>query len=135
MGAHRLEEHPLHLGLGAAAEMQPAFTGEIAWYEAYAARHAADGAEGRLVSLHRFAGSWEMWEMHPHGAEVVVCIAGAMVLVQQQAAGAERRIALAAGEYAINPPGTWHTADIAPGEGASAIFITAGLGTEHRARG
>lgn len=36
------------------------------------------------------------------------------------------------GEYAINPPGVWHTADV-EGE-ATALFITAGLGTEARAR-
>jgi hypothetical protein len=39
---------------------------------------------------------------------------------------------LTTGEYAINPPGTWHTADV---EGsASAVFITAGMGTQTRPR-
>ena len=37
--------HPIHLGLGAKALAQPAFTG-MEWYEAYSVRHAADGAEG-----------------------------------------------------------------------------------------
>jgi hypothetical protein len=36
------------------------------------------------------------------------------------------------GQYAINPPGIWHTADIA--EPTRGLFITAGLGTEHRPR-
>jgi len=36
------------------------------------------------------------------------------------------------GQYAINPPGIWHTADV-EGE-APALFITSGLGTENRAR-
>jgi hypothetical protein len=31
-----------------------------------------------------------------------------------------------------NPPGWWHTADVTGS--ATALFITAGLGTEHRAR-
>ena len=36
------------------------------------------------------------------------------------------------GEYVINAPGVWHTADV---EGsATALFITAGAGTEHRPR-
>ena len=35
-------------------------------------------------------------------------------------------------EYAINAPGVWHTADVT-GE-ATALFITAGKGTEHRPR-
>jgi hypothetical protein len=26
-----------------------------------------DGAEGRLVSMHRFSQSWPSWEMHPAG--------------------------------------------------------------------
>ena len=43
-----------------------------------------------------------------------------------------RSVALARGDYAINPPGTWHTADV-EGE-ATALFITAGWGTEHRPR-
>jgi len=41
-------------------------------------------------------------------------------------------VPLAAGEYAINPPGVWHTADVT--ETATAIFITAGEGTQHRPR-
>ena len=41
-------------------------------------------------------------------------------------------IALRSGEYAINQPGTWHTADV-DGE-ATAVFVTAGLGTQHRTR-
>ena len=41
-------------------------------------------------------------------------------------------VELGEGQYAINEPGVWHTADVA-GE-ATALFITAGLGTEHRPR-
>jgi quercetin dioxygenase-like cupin family protein len=36
------------------------------------------------------------------------------------------------GDYVINPPGVWHTADVS--EEATVLFITAGLGTEHRIR-
>ena len=39
---------------------------------------------------------------------------------------------LRTGEYAINPPGVWHTADVE--SEATALFITAGLGTELRPR-
>ena len=42
------------------------------------------------------------------------------------------RTTLKPGEYAINPPGVWHTADVP--EHATAFFITAGAGTENRAR-
>lgn len=131
MTAPRLEERFIHLGLGAAAEVLPPFTG-MEWYADYAARAAADGAEGRLVSQYAFTEDWTSWEMHPHGAEVVICTAGALVLVQEYPDGRHGSVALAAGEYAINPPGVWHTADIA--ESASAIFITAGEGTQQRPR-
>jgi cupin superfamily acireductone dioxygenase involved in methionine salvage len=70
--------------------------------------------------------------MHPAGAEVVICVAGSMVLVQEHPDGRPDSVTLTAGEYAINPPGVWHTADVA--ESATAIFITAGEGTAHRPR-
>ena len=54
-----------------------------------------------------------------------------MTLIQE-IAGEEVRTILSPGEYAINLPGTWHTADIA-GE-ATGLFITAGMGTQHRPR-
>lgn len=43
-----------------------------------------------------------------------------------------RTLSLRPGEYAINEPETWHTADVAGA--ATAVFITAGWGTEHRPR-
>lgn len=129
--AKSLFTHPLHLGLGAKALPQPEFTG-MEWYEDYAARTAHDGAEGRLVGLHRFNGSWDSWEMHPAGDEVVVCLEGRMTLQQEHSDGSTDTITLGPGEYAINPPDTWHTADI-DGE-ALGLFITAGEGTQHRPR-
>jgi quercetin dioxygenase-like cupin family protein len=129
--ALRLEHFPLHLGLGARAVPQPEFGG-MEWYDAYARRHAADGAEGRLVAMHSFAESWTSWEMHPAGGEAVICIAGEITLIQEWPDGRAARVTLRAGDYAVNPPGVWHTADV---EGAAtALFITAGLGTEHRPR-
>lgn len=126
-----LERFPLHLGLGARAVPQPEFTG-MEWYAAYAQRSAADGAEGRLVSLYTFSESWTSWERHPAGDEAVICVAGELTLIQELADGTQHKLVLRPGEYAINPRGVWHTADIA-GK-ASALFITAGLGTEHRDR-
>lgn len=131
MSAKSLSERFIHLGLGATAVAQPPFDG-MAWYEGYGHRHDGDGAEGRLVSMYTFTESWDSWEMHPVGSEVVLCTAGEMTLHQEHADGTADRVTIRAGEYAINPPGTWHTADVA-GE-ATAVFITAGLGTEHRPR-
>jgi hypothetical protein len=125
-----LETFPAHLGLGATALREPAFTG-MDWYEAYGARHAADGKEGRLVSMHTFGKPWDTWEMHPEGCEIVVCTAGAITL-HQEIDGKAVTAVLNTGEAIINPPGVWHTADVdAP---ASALFITAGMGTQVKPR-
>ena len=125
-----LERFPLHLGLGARAVAQPEFTG-MEWYASYVERNAADGNEGRLVSLYSFSESWTSWERHPVGDEAVICTAGELTLVQELPDG-PHKTTLRAGEYAINPRGVWHTADIA--DHATALFITAGVGTEHRPR-
>ena len=125
-----LTKHPVHLGLGASASSEPEFTG-MDWYGPYIARHAGDGVEGRLVSLHNFTADWDSWEMHPEGEEVVICLDGAMVIVQEIEGGL-REVALGAGDYAINPRGVWHTANVA--DHARVLFITAGWGTQGRDR-
>lgn len=125
-----LSRHPIHLGLGATAVSEPEFTG-LEWYADYVSRHASDGLEGRLVSMHSFDTPWDSWEVHPNGHEVVLCTEGEITLIQE-VGGDEVRTTLRAGEYAINPPGVWHTADAAGP--ARAVFITAGMGTEHRPR-
>ena len=129
--AKNLAENFIHLGLGATAESQPAFSG-IEWYEGYGERHGNDGAEGRLVSWYTFTENWDVWEMHPNGAEVVLCVDGEITLHQEHPGGDTNSVAIRRGEYAINPPGVWHTADI--DGSATAVFITAGEGTEHRGR-
>lgn len=132
MSVFRIADRPLHLGKGGTALVEPAMTGGMTWYADYAARHAEDGAEGRLVSQCTFHSSWDSWEMHPAGAEVVICLAGTMTLIQEAADGTQTALTLVAGDCAINPPGIWHTADVAGT--ASALFITAGDGTQHRPR-
>ena len=127
----RLADSFIHLGLGASAVPQPPFDGPD-WYEHYGARHASDGAEGRLVSLHCFDADWSSWEMHPKGAEIVLCTEGSMLLTQEFPDGRRAKLRLEAGEYAINPPGVWHIADVATH--ATAVFVTAGEGTEMRER-
>lgn len=132
MAAHDISVHPIHLGLGASAEVEPLFTGAMDWYDGYTRRHVNDGAEGRLVIMHTFNTPWDMWEMHPQGSEVVLCTSGSMVLHQEGPDGARSTVTLGPGQYAVNAPGTWHTADVE--RDATAVFITAGLGTQHRPR-
>ena len=132
MKGKSLYDFPIHLGLGARAVAEPQFTGPE-WYEDYVDRHADDSDEGRLVSLFRFEESWTSWEMHPAGDEVVCCLQGQMTLHQELPDGSIASYELVAGDYAINPPGAWHTADA---EGpVVALFITAGKDTTHRPRG
>lgn len=126
-----LARFPVHLGLGATARRQPEYTGQMSWYEAYGERTAADGPEGRLVAIHTFREPWPTWEMHPKGEELVVCLSGRLVL-HQEIDGGRRTVTLEEHQAVVNPPGVWHTADI-EGE-ATALFITAGEGTENRPR-
>jgi uncharacterized cupin superfamily protein len=130
-GAHDLRTFPVHLGLGATVVPQPAFTG-MEWYPGYVARTEAEGREGRLVSMYDFAESWDTWEKHPSGDELVVCLDGEVTLIQELGDGSFHAVPLKAGEYAVNPAGVWHTADVAAP--VKVLFITAGIGTEHRSR-
>lgn len=111
----------------------PAFTGSGEWYEQYERSTVDDGPDGRLVSWHRFDESWTTWEMHPAGDEIVLCVDGRITLVQDTVEG-ERTVELTAGEWWVNAPGVWHTADIAPGEVATCVFVTPGAGTQTRDR-
>jgi quercetin dioxygenase-like cupin family protein len=131
MAGHSLTQFPLHLDAQGGAVPQPEFTNE-SWFERYAERTDSDGPSGRLVSMFSFSDSWSTWEMHPIGDEVVLCISGAMTLHQEQTDGSVSAVDLRAGEYAINPPGCWHTADAR--EPVTALFITCGQGTTHRPR-
>ena len=126
-----LQTNPVHLGLGARVVPQEQFTGNLEWYERYEARTDSDGVEGRLVSMHRYTTSWESWEMHPLGEELVVCTAGTITLLQE-INGQVRSAVLNQGEAVINPPGVWHTADV--DDEAAVLIITAGIGTKNRPR-
>jgi hypothetical protein len=132
MAGTDLSLYPVHLGLGATACPEPEFTGDLQWYMDYSDRHAADGSEGRLVSIHSFHEPWSTWEQHPKGSEIVVCVSGSLVLHQEQADGRITTMVLNPGQYAINPPGIWHTADVSGA--TTALFITAGEGTQVRSR-
>ncbi|MEM7763229.1 MAG: cupin domain-containing protein [Pseudomonadota bacterium] len=132
MAVKQLEQYPVHLGADASVIAQPAFTGDMAWYEAYGQRHGGDGIAGRLVSCHTFREPWDSWEMHPSGDEMVFCVSGEITLHQESPSGETRTVVLQAGDYVVNPPGVWHTADVA--EPATALFITVGEGTTHRPR-
>jgi quercetin dioxygenase-like cupin family protein len=126
-----LSDTPVHLGLGATVVPLSGSPWGPEFFEGYAKATDADGDEGRLVSMHTFIEPWEEWEMHPVGGELVFCIDGTMTL-HQEVDGEVVTSVVTAGQAVVNDPGVWHTADI---DGrATALFVTAGRGTEHRKR-
>jgi quercetin dioxygenase-like cupin family protein len=127
--ADQLSSTPIHLG-GTVAEPVAGFDGSSAWFERYSAGHTVPGF---LVTSFSFDADWDSWEVHPHGHEVVVCTAGTITLHQELASGEGRTVVLSEGQYVVNEPGTWHTADVVDGP-ATALFITSGEGTTHRPR-
>jgi hypothetical protein len=126
-----LSRFPVHLGLGATVVQLPEHDGSMEWYDRYRTVSEPDGAEGRLVLLHTFDAPWDTWEVHPAGEELVACLDGRITL-HQEIDGDVRTAVLEPGQAIVNPPGVWHTADV---DGpATALFITAGMGTRVRPR-
>src|SRR5687768_5346893 len=122
---------PLHLGLGSRARPVQGFAWDPEVLEAYSAAVAADGAEGRMVMMFDGEGPGDHWERHPAGDEVVVCVRGTATVVRDSADPADT-VVLGPGQATVNPAGVWHVVDL---DGPARILtITAGAGTEHRAR-
>ena len=124
----RFDDSVLHLGPTSSTVVR-AFT----WDQIgeYGAHFAADGAQGRLVTMGRQTESWTSWERHPAGEELVLLISGRVDLIQDLD-GTEHRIELHPGDGVMNPPNVWHTSDVhEPGD---ALFVTPGQGTEHKPR-
>lgn len=129
MDAFDLSQTFIHLGPGVRATPFPDFAWSPEYLAGYADATAGDGDEGRLVCIVEQAATWDTWERHPAGEEVVVLLSGRVDLVQE-VDGVETVIALHPGQATVNPPNVWHTARVlAPGR---ALFITPGRGTEHR---
>ena len=85
-----------------------------------------------LVTTSRFTESWQSWEQHPLGDEIVCLLSGRVTLVQERDGSQLRTELSTAGQFAVNTRGTWHTADVH--EESLLLFITAGEGTLTRPR-
>jgi len=85
-----------------------------------------------LVTRSRFTASWTGWEKHPLGDEIVCLLSGHVTLIQERDGKQVRTDLTRSGEFALNPRGTWHTADVHAD--SLLLFITAGEGTETRPR-
>jgi quercetin dioxygenase-like cupin family protein len=129
MGAFDLSSTFIHLGLGATAMPLPDFDWAPEAMRAYRDAHASDGNEGRLVCVLAQDATWDSWERHPAGEEVVILLSGRVDLIQELD-GRHHVIALTPGQAAINPTGVWHRAVVH--EPGHALFITPGEGTEGR---
>jgi hypothetical protein len=130
-GAIDLTTTPVHLGLGSRALPVEGFGWDGRVLEAYAAAVADDGPEGRMVMVFEGSRSWETWERHPAGDEVVMCLSGRMTVIRE-VDGEHEPVRLGPYEAMINPSGVWHTADLH--EPVRFMTITPGQGTEHRPR-
>jgi quercetin dioxygenase-like cupin family protein len=126
-----LTAQPIHLGLGSRASAVEGFGWDGGALAAYAAAAAPDGAEGRMVMVFQGSRSWDTWERHPAGDEVVVCLSGRMTIILD-VDGEHEEVALGPCEAMVNPGGVWHTADVH--EPVCFLTITPGQGTEHRPR-
>jgi mannose-6-phosphate isomerase-like protein (cupin superfamily) len=122
-----LSEVFVHLGRGATATPLPDFSWSPEYLAGYQARFADDGNEGRLVCVVPQDATWDSWERHPAGDEVVVLLSGRVDLVQD-IDGTEHVVELQPGRAVINPAGVWHTARVH--EPGVALFVTPGRGTE-----
>lgn len=126
-----LTSTPIHLAPGSRALAIEGFSWDADVLAAYADSTSDHGGDGRLVMVFATAGSWDHWERHPAGEEVVVCLSGRFTVIRESAGGPDR-VELRAGQAMVNPAGVWHTADVhEPGQ---MLAITPGLGTEHRPR-
>ena len=85
--------------------------------------------EHELISSYEFESSWTTWEMHPHGDEVVILLAGQATLVLRLATGEKSVLLDQQGQFVIVPTGTWNTAKV--NQYARMLFITPGEGTLH----
>jgi mannose-6-phosphate isomerase-like protein (cupin superfamily) len=130
--AFNLSDVFVHLGVGATATPLPDFTWSPEYLAGYQERFAKDGADGRLVCVMPQDATWDSWERHPDGEEVVVLLSGRVDLVQELD-GAEHVVELQPGQAVINPAGVWHTARVH--EAGVALFITPGRGTEAKPLG
>ena len=113
-------------------------SGFSAWalrYTKASTRRPRDAHRRRLphlvVMVFEGSRSWDTWERHPTGDEVVICLSGTLTVIQE-VDGEHEPIGLGPCEAMIDPSGVWHTADVP--EPVRFLTITPGQGTEHRPR-
>jgi mannose-6-phosphate isomerase-like protein (cupin superfamily) len=119
----------VHIGDDARATPVVDFQWTPEFLDAYVERFAADAPTAQLVCITPQTETWTSWERHPSGDEVVVLLSGRVDVVQDTDDG-DVTISLRAGEAMVNPRNVWHRSIVH--EPGNALFITPGMGTEHR---
>jgi oxalate decarboxylase/phosphoglucose isomerase-like protein (cupin superfamily) len=84
---------------------------------------------GYLVAAFHMHEDTAHWERHPAGDEVICVMSGRVDFVLDEPQG-ERVIALQGRQSCVVPKGVWHR--IVVREPSDVLFITFGLGTEHK---
>ena len=130
-----LSQSPIHIatagGNNESAELITDFNFDGPSFSRYIAEHCSKDAPGRLIMIEKSPITWDTWECHPAGDEIVIVLEGKGEFIQQTSAG-EIRIPVSSGDTLINPKGVWHTADVI--QPIKAVYITPCPETHHKAR-
>lgn len=86
---------------------------------------------GRIVTFAEATATWDHWERHPAGGELVVLLGGDADLIVETSDG-EVVVPLVGRAGVIVPPGAWHRLEVR--RSGTMVAVTAGEGTEHRPR-
>jgi mannose-6-phosphate isomerase-like protein (cupin superfamily) len=131
----KLNQTPIHIdsasGTNQHATVLTDFNFDGPSFERYIAQHCQADRPGRLVMIETSPVSWDTWECHPEGDEIVIVIEGEGEFIQQSTDG-EIRIPVGRGDTVVNPKGVWHTADITTP--IKAVYITPCPQTHHKPR-
>src|SRR5579875_2132064 len=129
--AFDLSETYVHLGLGTTVRPLPGFSWSAANMARYLREFSEDRDERRLVGIIQARHTWQHWECHLNGDELVVLLSGKCHVIQE-VDDTHNTVTLLPGQAMINPRGVWHTTDVE--EPGDSLFIAGGRRTIYRAR-
>ena len=87
------------------------------------------GTAGYLVAQYTHTQDSPIWELHPHGTDLLYLLSGHLV-IELETPGGNQTVDLSAGRSFLIPQATWHRLH-AP-EPSSLLAITWGAGTQFR---
>ena len=118
-----LDEVYIHLDYPGATTMEG---GEQFWKTI---RERTELGRGYLMMVGTMDKTWDSWEMHPAGEEIVYLLSGSVDFVLDLPGG-NQTVELRGRAGCTVPRGTWHRAIVhEPGD---MLFVTPGAGTKHR---